>query len=70
VQESFQAFFDKHVLHYRDFLHLPVHFTGGISLHFSNILQRVCIKNGLKFGIVSEKPVSGLLLYHSTEENL
>lgn len=68
VMNSFREFFSKHVLHYDNRENLPIHFTGGIAMHFSSFLQRVCAENGLRFGIVSEKSVSGLLLYHTEQQ--
>ncbi len=44
---------------------LPVHFTGSIAFHFSEILQHCLLQEGFIPGNIIRKPILGLINHHS-----
>ncbi|GAB4137888.1 MAG: ATPase [Bacteroidia bacterium] len=64
VCESFNAFLEKHILHYPESNIYPIHFTGSIAFYFSNLLRRVLEEKGLRAGRITENPMAGLVNYH------
>ncbi|MDF2158915.1 N-acetylglucosamine kinase [Algoriphagus sp. CAU 1675] len=61
---SFQDFFAKHVLKYRDYGNKPVNFVGSIAYYNSDILRKAAMDAGLYVNLIIESPIAGLTLYH------
>lgn len=42
----------------------PLHFSGSIAYHFSDILRQVSLDQGFEIKNIVESPIAGLVLYH------
>jgi N-acetylglucosamine kinase-like BadF-type ATPase len=65
VEQSFQSFFDCHVLRYDNAHATPLHAIGSIAYYFHDILERVASNNGCNLGKIIKTPMEGLIEYHS-----
>ncbi len=61
---SFQDFFKKHVMKYRDFEKKPTNFVGSIAFYNSDILRKAAIDAGIQVNLILESPIAGLTLFH------
>ena len=64
---SFREFFQRNVMQYEAAPQLPVHFTGSIAFHFSEIIRATAAEFGLIVGNISQEPMAGLVAYHWEE---
>ena len=64
VSNCFSDFFQRNVMQYPAAKQHPIHFTGNIAFHFSEILQKTACKYGLTVGTISQNPTQGLVEYH------
>ena len=60
----FREFFSRNVMQYAMARQLPVHFTGGIAFHFSEIIKTIAGEFGLTVHNISQEPITGLVVYH------
>jgi N-acetylglucosamine kinase-like BadF-type ATPase len=67
ASNSFREFFERNVMQYSEAAHLPVHFTGSIAFHFSEIIKKTAAEFGLTVGNISQKPMQGLIEYYIKE---
>ncbi len=68
VREAFEKFLKYQVLPYRPDCTTNIHFSGSVAVHFSDILRDCLKKCGLKPGVISQKPIEGLIKYHQNEQ--
>lgn len=61
---SFQDFFKKHVMRYRNYENKPVNFVGSVAFYNSNILRKAAQDLNIQVNIIIESPIAGLTLYH------
>lgn len=64
VYENFEAFFDAHILQYKNYQQYKVHFVGSVAFYYSNILRQVANDKGVVLKNILETPIAGLTLYH------
>ncbi len=64
INTSFEEFIVRNILQYPESLKLPVHFTGSIAFHFSEILVDQLRKFDLQPGIITHTPMENLVKYH------
>jgi N-acetylglucosamine kinase-like BadF-type ATPase len=64
VSNSFDEFFSKYVLKFKEAKSNKVHFLGSIAYHFSEVLKASAIKAGLQPGRIYVSPIQGLIDYH------
>jgi N-acetylglucosamine kinase-like BadF-type ATPase len=64
IYNSFQDFFKKYVLKYKNYKEKPVSFVGSIAYHNSNILRKAAQDAGINVHLILEGPIAGLTLYH------
>lgn len=64
ISDSFRCFLERNVMQY-DYRNEPIHFTGSIAWHFSEILNDVVMHLGMKLGQITSSPTEGLIAYHS-----
>ena len=64
VSKCFRRFFRRNVMQYELVKQLPVHFTGSIAFHFSEILKQTAGEFGLTAGTILREPMTGLVEYH------
>ena len=64
ASDCFREFFRRNVMQYEAAKQLPVHFTGSIAFHFSDIIQKTACEFGLTAGNFTQEPMAGLVEYH------
>ena len=64
ASNCFREFFHRNVMQYEASKQLPVHFTGSIAFHFSEIVKKTAGEFGLTVGNISQEPMTGLVEYH------
>lgn len=65
VRKEFDMFLDRNISPYEDSRSVPISFTGSIAYHFSDILREAATDEGYKVGMITSKPIDGLIEYHS-----
>jgi N-acetylglucosamine kinase-like BadF-type ATPase len=65
VEDCIDDFFQTNVLSYSQSKDYPVHFVGSVAWVFKDIVQKVGNKYHLKLGNIIQKPIDGLLKYHT-----
>ena len=64
VDKGMQDFFESHVMVYKNYARVPVHFIGSIAFHFEENLRRVGASMNIQVGTIIKKPIYGLVNYH------
>jgi N-acetylglucosamine kinase-like BadF-type ATPase len=64
VDSSFEDFIRRNILQYPESGDLPIHFTGSIAFHFSELLIEQLYKANLTPGVITHTPIAGLVQYH------
>ncbi len=67
IYNGLNDFFHYHVKAFDKYKEYPLHFTGGIAHHFSDILKDLCSIYGFKVGQILSTPMDGLIIFHSNE---
>jgi N-acetylglucosamine kinase-like BadF-type ATPase len=65
IEDGFNDFFFNHIYKYRESWTTPINFTGSIAYAFKDVLQDLCSGYELQLGKVLQKPMDGLIKYHS-----
>ena len=65
IFDSLRKFARIHLLPYRKLGEYQFHFVGSIAHYFEDLLNEVLLKEGLQPGTVLQKPIDGLVIYHS-----
>ena len=65
IEDGFNDFFFNHVYKYRESWTLPVHFVGSVAYGFKDVLKEMCRSYELQLGKVIQKPIEGLIKFHS-----
>lgn len=65
IEDGLNDFFFNHVYKYTESWKLPVHFVGGIAYGFRDVLKELCRSYELELGCILQKPMDGLIEYHS-----
>ncbi len=64
IKECFREFLHRHVFKYENYRELPIHFVGSVAFHFQEILEELIREEGLRLGVVLQKPINALFDYH------
>jgi N-acetylglucosamine kinase-like BadF-type ATPase len=64
VMDEFSAFIERNVMQYPQARHLPIHFTGSIAWHFSELLKESIALHHLQIGTICASPLHQLVSYH------
>ena len=64
TRNCFHEFFERNVMQYENATRLPVHFTGSIAFHFSEILTNTAGGFGLNVGKILLEPSAALVTFH------
>lgn len=67
VARCFTAFLRRNVAQY-DYTRYPVHFVGSVAYHYQDVLRQVCQDCGMISGNVLQRPMEGLIAYHTSVE--
>lgn len=65
VRRSFDDFFLRNVMLYKDYQMLKVSFVGSIAFYYQDILKEVAAGRGLHVGKIVKAPMDGLLTYYA-----
>lgn len=65
IEDGFNDFFFNHVYKYRESWTLPVNFIGSVAYGFKDVLKEMCNTYELQLGKVLQKPMDGLVKFHS-----
>ena len=65
IEDGLNDFFFTHLCKYREVWKLPVHFVGGVAFGFKDVLQQLCNTYEFELGKILNKPMAGLIEYHS-----
>ena len=65
VYDSFSRHFEVFLTKKKD--DLPVHYTGSVAFHFSDVLRQVAVDRGIALGHLAQNPIAGLALYHQKQ---
>jgi len=65
IEDGFNDFFFNHIYKYRESWTLPIHFTGSVAYGFRDVLKEMCSTYELQLGKVLQKPIDGLVKFHS-----
>jgi N-acetylglucosamine kinase-like BadF-type ATPase len=65
IEDGFNDFFFNHICKYSESWTLPVHFTGSVAFGFKDVLKEMCNSYELELGKVLQKPMDGLIQFHS-----
>ncbi|MBX3103325.1 MAG: hypothetical protein KF690_12510 [Bacteroidetes bacterium] len=68
VQQSFQLFLRHTVLRHPEHREVPLRFVGSVAHIFAPQLQLACRSQGLTVASILQKPIEGLITYHSRHE--
>lgn len=64
VNNGMAEYFRSHVIPYRNYQRVPVHFIGSIAYYFEDNLRQVADSMGIQVGTIIKKPIFGLVNYH------
>ena len=65
IEDGFNDFFFNHVYKYRESWTLPINFIGSVAYGFKDVLKDMCNSYELQLGKVLQKPMDGLVKFHS-----
>jgi N-acetylglucosamine kinase-like BadF-type ATPase len=65
IEDGFNDFFFNHIYKYRESWTLPINFIGSVAFGFKDVLKDMCNSYELQLGKVLQKPMDGLIKYHS-----
>jgi glucosamine kinase len=65
IEDGFNDFFFNHIYKYRESWILPINFIGSVAFGFKDVLKEMCSSYELQLGKVLQKPMDGLIKYHS-----
>src|SRR6187397_423064 len=65
IEDGLNDFFFTHLCKYREVWKLPVNFVGGVAFGFKDVLQQLCSTYEFELGKILNKPMAGLIEYHS-----
>ena len=65
IEDGFNDFFFNHIYKFRESWTLPINFIGSVAFGFKDVLKDMCNSYELQLGKVLQKPMDGLIKYHS-----
>jgi glucosamine kinase len=65
IEDGLNDFFFTHLCKYKEVWKLPVHFVGGVAFGFKDVLEQLCNTYEFELGKILNKPMAGLIEYHS-----
>lgn len=64
IEDGLNDFFFNHLCKYTESWTLPIHFVGGVSFAFSDIIKELCNSYEFELGTILKNPMEGLTQYH------
>jgi len=65
IEDGLNDFFFTHLCKFSEAWNYPINFVGGISFGFKDVLKELCDVYSFELGNVLQKPMQGLIEYHS-----
>jgi len=65
IEDGLNDFFFTHLYKYRESWLYPISFVGSVAYGFKDVLKEMCNSYELQLGKVLQKPMDGLIKYHS-----
>jgi N-acetylglucosamine kinase-like BadF-type ATPase len=64
IEDGLNDFFFSHLCKYTESWTMPIHFVGGVSFAFSDIIKDLCHSYEFEMGTILKNPMEGLIQYH------
>jgi glucosamine kinase len=64
IEDGLNDFFFNHLCKYTESWTLPIHFVGGVSFAFSDVIKDLCHSYEFELGTILKNPMEGLIQYH------
>jgi glucosamine kinase len=64
IEDGLNDFFFNHLCKYTESWTLPIHFVGGVSFAFSDVIKDLCNSYEFELGTILKNPMEGLIQYH------
>jgi glucosamine kinase len=64
IEDGLNDFFFQHLCKYRESWRLPIHFTGGVSFAFQDVITQLCHSYEFELGRILKNPMDGLIEFH------
>ncbi|HKH61604.1 MAG TPA: hypothetical protein VKA49_12270 [Flavitalea sp.] len=64
IEDGLNDFFYYHLCKYGESWKMPIHFVGGVSYAFKDVLQELCGSYQFTVGKIIRNPLEGLIDYH------
>jgi glucosamine kinase len=65
LEDGLNDFFFQHLCKYSESWKYPIHFVGGVSYGFKDVLKDLCQSYEFELGRILKNPMEGLVEYHS-----
>ena len=65
IEDGLNDFFFQHLCKYNESWKYPIHFVGGVSFGFRDILKDLCQSYEFELGRILKNPMEGLIEYHT-----
>lgn len=66
IEDGLNEFFFQHLCKYRESWSLPIHFAGGVSHAFQDVLVSLCHSYEFELGRILKNPMEGLIEFHQS----
>lgn len=70
IYEGLRHFISIHVACFDDYREVPVNFIGSVGYFFKEQLERAARDEGIQIGVVTRKPIDGLVEFHLKHREL
>jgi len=64
IEDGLNDFFFTHLCKFTESWTLPIHFVGGVSFAFSDVIKELCHSYEFELGNILKNPMNGLIEYH------
>jgi glucosamine kinase len=64
IEDGLNDFFFQHVCKYNESWKYPIHFVGGVSYGFRDVITELCSSYELELGTILQNPMEGLVEFH------
>lgn len=65
LEDGLNDFFFQHLCKYSESWKYPIHFVGGVSYGFRDVLKELCHSYEFELGRILKNPMEGLIEYHT-----
>ena len=66
IEDGLNDFFHTHLYKYTESWKMPIHFIGSVAYGFKDVLLDLCNTYELELGNVLQKPMDGLVKFHTS----